>query len=76
MPGAVCPPERAPNATSQLTEHEFRQWKVAQMHEQGKPGVMEQEAQRRADVAAGHIPIEELTGRELAEHHPEVFEGY
>lgn len=80
MPGAThlpkTNPEQAASAPSQLTEEEFRRWKAAHLDEQGKSDAVDQEAQRRADIAAGIVSIEEMTGRELAEHHPELFDGY
>lgn len=33
-------------------------------------------AARTAAIRAGTVPLEELTGKELHEHHPELFEGH
>lgn len=33
-------------------------------------------AARAAAIKEGRVPLEQLTGRELHEHHPEVFQGY
>jgi hypothetical protein len=58
-----------------LTKEEFKQWQAGQQQEHA--AVLEaQRAHREADLAAGHIPIDEMTGKELAKHHPEVFQGY
>jgi len=58
-----------------LTKEEFKLWQAAQQQEQAA-ALEAQIAQREADLAAGYIPIDEMTGKELAEHHPEVFQGY
>jgi hypothetical protein len=58
-----------------LTKEEFQKWQAA--HEAAQTAALEAKlAQREADVAAGKIPIDEMTGKELAKHHPEVFQGY
>lgn len=57
-----------------LTPAEFQAWL------QGKGAAQEQAAaavaEREAAIQAGSIPVEQLTGRELYAHHPEVFDGY
>ncbi|KAG7672479.1 hypothetical protein Ndes2526B_g09002 [Nannochloris sp. 'desiccata'] len=58
-----------------LTKEEFEQWQVGQQQQQAA-ALEAQIAQREADLAAGHIPIDEMTGKELARYHPEVFQGY
>jgi hypothetical protein len=58
-----------------MTKDQFEQWKAAQEGER-KAAEAAQIAQRRADLAEGRIPLDEMTGRELAEYHPEVFQGY
>ena len=64
-----------PPPSKKMTKDDFEQWKLNQDAEQ-KAAAAAQLAQREADLAAGRIPAEEMTGRELAEHHPEVFDGY
>lgn len=57
-----------------LTPGEFTAWL------QSKGAAPEQAeaaaAEREAAIKAGAVPLEQLTGRELHTHHPEVFEGY
>lgn len=67
MPGVLDEPK--------LTAEQFRRWKAEKEVTQ-RLAAQEAEAKRREDILAGRIPLEELTGKELAEHHPEVFEGY
>jgi hypothetical protein len=58
-----------------LTAEDFKHWQT----EQSKAAAViaeEKLAQREADLAAGRIPIEDMTGKELAKYHPEVFQGY
>lgn len=57
-----------------LTPAEFQAWL------QSKGAAPEQAAaaaaEREAAIKAGRVPLEQLTGRELHAHHPEVFEGF
>ena len=53
----------------------YNRWKEERQQQQAAAAAAAVE-QRRRDILTGRIPIEQLTGRELAEFHPEVFEGY
>lgn len=58
-----------------LTPAEFAAWQAAEKAER-QADAEAAAAQRQADVAAGNVPLDDMTGKELAEHHPEVFKGY
>lgn len=57
-----------------VTREEVRAW----LEDRAREKRMREECakQRELDIASGKIGVELLTGRELAVHHPEVFEGY
>ena len=63
------------DAAPTLTKDQFENWKAAQDAEKDA-AVAAEAAQRQADLLSGKIPIEEMTGKELAEYHPELFRGY
>jgi hypothetical protein len=58
-----------------LSKEEFERWHAVEKAEQNA-ALTAKLAQREADLAAGKIPIDEMTGKELAKYHPEVFQGY
>jgi len=58
-----------------LTQAEFQQWKQ-QQDELKLAATAAAADQRRRDLEAGRIPVEEMTGKELHEFHPELFEGF
>ena len=58
-----------------LSKEEFEKWQAEHTAEQAA-ALEAQIQQREADLAAGRIPIDEMTGKELANYHPEVFQGY
>jgi hypothetical protein len=66
MPG---PAPQAP--ANRLTPAQFAAWKAAQ-----DAARQQAEAARAAEVAAGAVALEELTGKELFDTHPELFEDY
>ena len=74
MPGiqTIEPTEEGP---PKLTAAEFKQWHEEQEKER-RAAEAEAIAQRRADLLANKIPVEEMTGKELHEFHPELFDGY
>ena len=60
---------------TKITAAEFAKWKEKREKEafQAREAAA---AQRREAIKAGRVGIEQLTGRELFEYHPELFEGY
>jgi hypothetical protein len=71
MPGPEAP-SVPPHA---LTAEEWARWKA----EQAAQRELQQEAsrvQRAADLASGRVPVDEMTGKELHQYHPELFENY
>jgi hypothetical protein len=72
MPGIV---QEQQQQQPRLSLEQFAQWKA--LREQEKQQEVKRLAEQRVvDIKSGRIPLDELTGRELAEHHPEVFQGY
>ncbi|KAK9812603.1 hypothetical protein WJX72_000366 [[Myrmecia] bisecta] len=67
MPGA--PDQQPPPA---LSKEQFQRWKACRDLEREQKA-QEAAAQRRADIEAGRV---QMTGKELYEHHPELFEDY
>ena len=63
-------------AAPKLSREEFEVWKASQEAATILVAKREAAAQREADLKAGKIPLDEMTGRELAEYNPEVFDGY
>jgi hypothetical protein len=58
-----------------ITPEQFQAWQ----QQRGMPtaqALAAAAARRTAAIQAGSIPLEELTGRELHEHHPELFDGH
>lgn len=72
---AMVQPMDEEDSPPKLSKDQFENWKAAQDAEKDA-ALAAAAAQRQADLLAGKIPLEEMTGRELAEHHPEVFQGY
>ena len=71
----VQPMEDEPAPGPKLTPEEFAAWQTAEKAER-QADAQAAAAQRQADLTAGKIPLDEMTGRELADHRPEVFRGY
>lgn len=69
MPGPRDVQPTDQEAPTHLTEREFKEW-LANKQDALAAKAEEQAAKREADIVAGRIPIEQLTGKELADHHP------
>lgn len=58
-----------------MTAEQFQTWQAARMAATAAAAA-QAAAAREAAIKTGSIPLEQLTGRELHEHHPELFEGH
>ena len=74
MPG-VEPTPPPDGGQPRLSEEEFRRWRQ-ESGEARRAAEAAAAAQRRADLDAGRVPVDDMTGKELHEFHPELFEGY
>lgn len=71
-------PSRHAEGTSQgpkLTPEQLRGWLRRQGAETAE-SLAAAAAARQQAIREGRVPLEQLTGRELHEHHPEVFDGF
>ncbi|KAL6771551.1 hypothetical protein ACKKBG_A26835 [Auxenochlorella protothecoides x Auxenochlorella symbiontica] len=67
--------EHSPPPPPQLTAEEYREWRQTRDAERAAR-VAQHAVDREAGILSGSIPPEQLTGRELARHYPELFDGY
>lgn len=58
-----------------MTAEQFQAWQAARLAATAA-ATAQAAAAREAAIKAGSVPLEHLTGRELHEHHPELFEGH
>ena len=61
---------------SRMTAEELAAWLQRREQPPTAEAAAAAAAARRQDIAAGRVPPEALTGKELWEHHPEVFDGF
>eukprot|EP00192_Tetraselmis_astigmatica_P023080 CAMPEP_0117674530 /NCGR_PEP_ID=MMETSP0804-20121206/15093_1 /TAXON_ID=1074897 /ORGANISM="Tetraselmis astigmatica, Strain CCMP880" /LENGTH=75 /DNA_ID=CAMNT_0005483417 /DNA_START=38 /DNA_END=265 /DNA_ORIENTATION=- len=75
MPGVPTPPQAERQGSAPLTAEQFQLWKE-QRDQQAAQERRQRAAQRTADIHAGTVPLDDLTGKELFDHHPELFSSY
>ena len=69
------PEQQQPADAPKLTPAEFLEWQ----RRKGVPtreAVAAAQAARQQAIRSGSLPLEQLTGRELHDHHPELFDGF
>ena len=55
-----------------LSAEQFAAWKASKQAHRA----FQTPEERERDIREGRVPVEQMTGRELAKHCPEVFDGY
>jgi hypothetical protein len=76
-PQQAAPQQSAdPQQTSKLTAAQFQEFMQQRQQAPVAAAVAEAAAKRHADIKSGVIPHDQLNGRELHEHFPELFDGY
>jgi hypothetical protein len=67
--------EQQPQQPQSMTPEQFQQWQQGKACV-GAAAAEQAAADRLQAIREGRVPLEQLTGKELHQHHPEVFEGY
>ena len=67
--------EQQPHQAQGMTPEQFQQWQQGKACA-GAAAAEQAAADRLQAIREGRVPLEQLTVKELLEHHPEAFEGY